>query len=82
MIGKGHEMISPISALAGAPNLHGTFPKAAPSPTDSNQCMPVGLPISANGVPQFRNSWHMSLFKLVSSASHKEITQQVKYAAL
>ena len=33
------------------------------------------LPICANGVPQFRNSWHMSLFKLVASHSHKEVTK-------
>lgn len=40
------------------------------------------LPVCANGVPQFKNSWHMSLFKLVASASHKEVTKQIKYAAL
>ena len=40
------------------------------------------LPVAANGVPQFKNSQHMGLFKLVTSSSHKEVTQQVKYAAL
>lgn len=40
------------------------------------------LPVCANGVPAFRNSWHMSLFKLVASTNHKEVTKQIKYAAL
>lgn len=44
--------------------------------------VPEPIPIAANGVPQFRNSRHMGLFKLVSSASHKEVTQQIKYASL
>jgi hypothetical protein len=33
-------------------------------------------------MPIYRNSTHMSLFKLASSFLHKEVSQAVKYAAL
>jgi hypothetical protein len=39
--------------------------------------------LEANPHPNvIQNSWHMYLFKIISSFNHRHVTAQVKYAAL
>jgi len=60
-----------------------TTPQPMPQPMSLPVSIPIHpptpvLPASAHAAAvagQFRNSWHMSLFKLVSSFLHKEVTQ-------